>query len=409
MSRQHPIAGVVTGHSPGTCAGADVGGMTAGQCKLCWKYLNSPKHIDSLPALRGDKTLPPLATRAKNYARDTAKHIATGAKILDAEQIEARLRACRLCDYIDRHHCTHKRCGCPVAKKAMRESSDCPVRRWPDHKLQIKTLRPFESGQNVGGFCVNWYGHSGDALQHSLRGAPVFLVAGGPSINSLDLSLLQQRGITIAAVNQVGATHVRPHYWFSVDAPSHFHGSIWQDPAVAKFTRHSNNRKKQSGTHGSESKAPVRDCPNTWFIQHSFGFDPATFLTTHKPTWGGTHGRQNRQTKSCMLLALRMLYWLGSRTVFLVGADFSMKPGESYAFDEPKDARAAGTNNNGFAIMDGWFNQLKPHFAAADFRVVNCTPASRITAFPRMDYRRAVDMVVNQHPKVDSVRGMYRS
>lgn len=107
------------------------------------------------------------------------------------------------------------------------------------------------------------------------------------------------------------------------------------------------------------------------------------------------------------LVALRMLYWLGFRTVYLVGADFHYRPEKTYSFAESKNANACGTNNNTMAILDGWMRQLRPHFERAGFGVYNATQYSRLSAFDFVPLGQAVESAVLPQPSPDDVAGMY--
>lgn len=253
------------------------------------------------------------------------------------------------------------------------------------------------------------------ALRDSWKGATVFLCCGGPSLAQLDLSLLQQRGIMIAAVNQVAATHVRPHVAITVDKTARFHSSIWSDSAILKIARYQTRDDRIAERHGDDWKATgpaARDCPSTLFYKASTGFDAATFLKAGSVVWGGTtklHGRQ-RETRNVMLAALRLLYWLGARRVVLLGCDFHMQPGQSYAFEDPKNSSAAGYNNNTYSILDQWFHELQPHFQAAGYHVCNATPGSHLTAFDQVEYLDAVNAATAQITPAtpDSVTGLYQ-
>lgn len=265
----------------------------------------------------------------------------------------------------------------------------------------------------VRGFLVNAWGWRADALWSMYQGASCFLCCGGPSLERLPLELLHQRGVLTAAVNQCGATHVRPNLWFCVDTPASFHEAIWADPFVKKFVFRCRSRecpRHWDGKKWRSTRRMSRHYPNVWFYEHGYGFDPQTFLTVGRPTWGGdwdTGGGVMRQTRSVMLVALRILYWLGVRTVYLAGVDFAMTPEESYAFDEPKDGRACGTNNNTYGILNQWFKQLRSHFEAAGLRVVNVTPGSRLDAFDRLDFGEAIRTATSRVPPATTVKGLY--
>jgi murein DD-endopeptidase MepM/ murein hydrolase activator NlpD len=72
------------------------------------------------------------------------------------------------------------------------------------------------------------------ALRDMLAGRPAFLIGGGPSANSFDMSQLQRRGLWSMAVNNV-AGHFRVNSFVCSDPPSKFHDLIWRDPSVMKF------------------------------------------------------------------------------------------------------------------------------------------------------------------------------
>lgn len=273
-------------------------------------------------------------------------------------------------------------------------------------------LQPVLDAPRVTGFLFDSHGRSCDHMADQARGASVFLCCGGPSLAETPLHLLDQRGITIAAVNQCGAVNVRPHLWFSVDSPGRFHESLWRDPAVVKFTRRVIAKGQLRSRINGEwqfNGVEARHCPNAFFYEHSFGFTPDNFLTLPKVAWGGKaqiRGK-DRDTKSVFLVALRMLYWLGFRTVYLVGADFHYRPERTYPFAIRKSPNACGANNNTMNILNRWMGELRPHFEAAGFGVYNATPNSRLTAFEAVDFADAVQAVALPQPTPDGVAGMY--
>lgn len=274
--------------------------------------------------------------------------------------------------------------------------------------------RPFVTGPYIPNAVVNWYGKHAGGLVHHLRGAPVFLVCGGNSLNEVDLSQLYRRGIVTACVNQSAATHVRPRFAFFGDPPRKFHPAIWNDAGITKFVKRDDSQCRVTLEWGpvgggwavTKAGEMVRHYPNVWFWERGYGFEPQNFLHLPRISWGKDFGK--RSTRNVMFPALRLLYWMGCRTVYLIGADFHMKPQDSYAFDEPKDARAAGTNNNTYGLLNRCFHEMRPHFAAADFRVFNCTPNSRLDAFPAIDYNAAIASVTAGIPPVETVRGLYK-
>lgn len=280
--------------------------------------------------------------------------------------------------------------------------------------MKNEPWREFVAGPDAPKAIVSWCGRPASALVHHLRGAPVFLVCGGPSLNTLDLSLLERRGVVVAAVNQSAATHVRPRFWICGDPPRKFHPAIWQDPGIIKFSRRDESRTPITldwgpgdggGWQVKQAGRMARHFPNVWFWERGYGFEPHDFLRLPRISWGKDFGK--RGTRNVMFPALRILYLMGARTVYLIGADFHMRKHDSYAFAEHKDQRSAGTNNNTYGLLNRCFHELRPHFEAADFRVFNATPGSHLDAFPHIDYHAAIESVVAGVQPVTSVTGMY--
>jgi hypothetical protein len=219
----------------------------------------------------------------------------------------------------------------------------------------------------------------------------------------MDLSPLAERGMLVAAVNNVAATVVRPNLWFSVDAPSRFAEAIWRDPAITKIVKHRwRTRTILRRSDGSDpgkvwehDDAMLKTFPGIFWLQWTVGFDPATFLTQPLPTWGCDKGMlpppDNGSEHSVLLIALRMLHWFGCRTVYLLGCDFGMKFGEPrYAFDTHRCDTSALGNNFSYQWLHRRFVELEPHFRQAGYRVVNCTPGGALNAFERLPFADAV-------------------
>lgn len=278
--------------------------------------------------------------------------------------------------------------------------------------------KPYDPPE-VTGFLVNSRGEPADNLRELYAGRSCFLLCGGPSLREMDLSPLRQFGVLTAAVNNA-AVVFRPHLWFCVDKPGHFQKAILHDPGIWKFTKRNLSRVQsrewngQYNGQGEPCYVPTgimaRHLPNFWFFEHSDDFSPNNFLTRDKPTWGtvAKTDPEGRGTRSCMLPAIRILYWLGIRTIYLLGCDFNMTPDQTYAFDERKDQRACTTNNNTYDRLNRWFRELLPHFAQYGLGVYNCTPGGELHAFPRIDFHEAVQNATAEMPDEMQTRGMYK-
>jgi len=108
-----------------------------------------------------------------------------------------------------------------------------------------------------------------------------------------------------------------------------------------------------------------------------------------------------------MLAALSLLHYLGFRSVYLLGADFRMRETEKYAFDEGRTKAAIRHNNVLYEALDRRFKALAPHFAEHGFKVWNCTPGSGLTAFPQMEYAKAIERAGAECSKPIDTRGWY--
>lgn len=243
-------------------------------------------------------------------------------------------------------------------------------------------------------------GDPADYLQNHFRGAPIFLLCGGPSLAGMDLELLKSRGVMTAAVNNAGA-FFPADIVFMVDSPIRFHEAIWQNPRQMKFTRvcvakdEIRTRTADGKMIGTGKRA--NESPNAFFYRVGNFFTVKNYLEKSPPAWQcewTVDGGKRHVKRSVMLVALRMLWWLGFRTVFLLGADFNYKKGATYAFPGcDKAAGPCGTNNTAMGVLREWFTVLNPEFKRRGYHVYNCTPNSKLTAFEQVDFAEAINVV----------------
>lgn len=257
-------------------------------------------------------------------------------------------------------------------------------------------------------------------LSGQWAGCSAFLILSGPSINSLDLSLLNRRGIATIGVNNSPALF-RPNIWTYVDRANKFHQSIWLDPAVMKVVpdRHLDKplRQKIVGANGKSTfiqmlkslppdplhpdataktaLATPRDMPNVVGCRRSPNFDPATWLAEPTVNWGNSkrsaHRNGHPHILNVMLMATKLAYAMGFRTLYLLGCDFAMDARQPYAFQQAKDPGGCGANNGSYRVLNDLFELLKPKFDAAGYQVFNCNPRSGLTVFPFCHYRQAIE------------------
>jgi len=246
------------------------------------------------------------------------------------------------------------------------------------------------------------------------KGRSAFLVLSGPSLNDIDLTQLDRRGIVTMGVNNSWTVH-RPTLWTCVDDPGRFIDTGWKDPGVLKFVPvcHWGRKLRIQAKDGTmrDSTFQVAQMPSVLFFRRSNHFDHERFLTGDTVPWGNdpksTDSLGIKGKRSVMLVALRLLHHLGFRTVYLLGCDFRMAADHKYAFDETREAAAIKHNNVLYDSLSRRFAALLPHFEKHRFRVVNCSPGSGLGVFERMPYEEAIAAASAECSKPINTQGWY--
>lgn len=311
------------------------------------------------------------------------------------------------------HRCNLKGRECtPLASDAMGADGQPVEYCLTCDQRQVRAREPGTYTERRIGYLRQANGNPAPEWANRFKGQSVFLVCGGPSLNQMDLTPLTQRGIMVAAVNNVAASHVRPQLWFGVDHPMKFHQSIFADPAITCFMKGDFVHGRTRRLVGTESTdGPVATSyPNVYSFSFSRtdSIKPHQFLTTDSPPW------PTGPSRSVMLPALRMLCDFGFTRIYLLGCDFKMhrglgdseKPG-SYAFDEGKSKVACESNNRKMAALDAFFSNLNPILKSEGIEVRNCTVGGMMTAFERLPFAEAVDNALREFPRVESLYGYY--
>lgn len=247
-------------------------------------------------------------------------------------------------------------------------------------------------------------------LSGHLAGVPAaFLIGGGPSINDLDLEAMNRRGIWSMAVNNVaGHPRLRPSAFVHGDPPKKFHNGIWQDPTIAKFQPLPKmKRGRGSIRHWKDgellpSGRTVLDCPNIWGFQRRSWFQPDGTFFKGPVSWGnlqvGVERTGLEKTACTLLMAIRVIYELGCRKIFLLGVDFDM--GKKYSFEQGRTVEAIDSNNSQFRTVNGWMKSMVANgaFEEAGLEIYNTNPRSGLEAFPFCGYSDAIDHCLQGFP-----------
>ena len=252
-------------------------------------------------------------------------------------------------------------------------------------------------------------------LANLYRGHSAFLVCSGPSLASHDLAKLHQRGVLTCSVNNAAAI-VRSHLWVSVDRPGNFCDTIWHDPGIHKFIPLSymdtTIRVRDADGKLVDCVDKVREMPAVFGLRLSSGFRADRFLREPTFTWGNqgseTDDRGNTGVRSVLFVALKLLFVLGIRRVYLLGCDFRMSYGDqNYAFTQHRTRSSVRGNNHSYRVLSVRLADLKPCFEEAGYEIYNCTPGSGLTVFPHVDYEQAVTTVTQAISQDIRTEGMY--
>ena len=137
-----------------------------------------------------------------------------------------------------------------------------------------------------------------------------------------------------------------------------------------------------------QSKLCVGDCPNVVGYRRNEKFHGPRWLHEETINWGN-HGKFGGG-RSVLLAALRILFLLGFRQVYLLGVDFEMTAEKRYHFDEGRTNSAIRGNMETYVKLQAWFKELQPLFLKSGFIVKNCNAASKLAAFPHLSYEEAL-------------------
>ena len=261
-------------------------------------------------------------------------------------------------------------------------------------------------------------------MENLYNGGHAFLICSGTSFLKLDKDLLKFCfTMTVNNATKACMPHFRPNAWTCVDGADKFLYTAWQDPNIMKLVPESHRNK---WLWNSDLKKPVGkqvvDCPNVMFWQRNNVFNIDNFLTEPSINWGnGSKGKDENGVKgkrSVMHSALKLLWILGFRHVYLLGCDFNMKEGEqNYSFAQGRTKGSVKGNNSSYKQMNWRFEKLNPKFKEAGFNVYNCNPDSGLTAFEHVTYdeamKRALGYVHDNNlyvrNKLESTDGLYET
>ena len=200
-----------------------------------------------------------------------------------------------------------------------------------------------------------------------------------------------------------------------MDGPDKFLSAGWKDPRITKLVPDKKqNDKIRTKVEGrfKELKTTTSDCPNIFYYKRNLEFDPSTFLTEPTVNWGQDGKSQDllglTGARSVMLAAIRLCYYLGFRTINLLGCDFRMRDGEqNYAFKQERIASSVTGNNTTYSRLNKRYQSLVPYFNRHGLKIFNCNPNSGLTVFPHKPFENAVKEFESSIPSMEDTEGWY--
>lgn len=245
----------------------------------------------------------------------------------------------------------------------------------------------------------------------SIYSGTAFLILNGPSLATIPKlhERLSAPGVISMGVNN-GGHHIRPQLWTCVDSPERFMASIWKDPKILKFVP-MGSLGKNIPDHAAmaPSYLTVSDCPAVLGYRRNEKFTASSFLSEPTINWGNHSSLGGG--RSVMLVAIKLLYLLGFRKIYLLGCDFNMVEERGYFFDEGRSKHAVSNNMATYRMLSERFSELAEVFRAAGLEVLNANPDSALESFPKVTFEQAFsDAAASRWSRSDltaSTRGMY--
>ncbi len=386
------------------CKFKNIGG-TKNICMVCNFPVDSPHPPDKIRC----NCLGPLLPVVQPKLNETFKELYNlGVKTLDEgyghcskEQYKFRLQLCSECS---------KRLECKTPVKARKQVVKCPIGKWKSRwiKPHKGEMPLFYNVEGTGLFLKNQY-----------RNSSIFFLGCGPSLLDYNLNSLSQRGLITFGVNGMAANVFRPNFWTSVDTPLSFHESIWLDPTIIKFVSGGWSGYKFSTENRGQSNLVVKQCPNIILYDKNDYFEPDKFFTESTIAWGCAENVKDSLGitggRSVMLVAFRIMAYLGFKRIYLLGCDFNMQYdiekrglGKTYAFEQYKNQHACDTNNKGFERISKRLKSLIPALQSQKIKVYNCHAKSRLTIFPYKSFDDCKKEALKNFPQKITTKGLYR-
>ncbi len=386
-------------------------------CQICGMKVDSLHPVNKLIANCLGPSLPiSLPKLTKNFEELYNEGIKTLHKDYghcSKEQYKSRLQICAICPKLlsETNCCSAKGCqGFIVPSRARIKGAKCPLGKW-----KSRYIKPYKDEMplfyNVEG--------TGLFLKNHFKNTSIFFLGCGPSLLDYDLKSLSQRGLITFGVNGMAAKNYRPNLWTSVDTPFSFHEVIWRDPAIMKFVSGGWSGHKFITEKRGYSELVVKQCPNIILYDKNDFFEPDKFFTESTISWGCAENVKDilgiTGGRSVMLVAFKIMAYLGFKRIYLLGCDFNMEydsekkgKGKTYAFNQYKNQHACDTNNTGFKRITKRLKALLPKLKQQKIKIYNCYEKSNLKLFPYKSFDDCKKDALKNFPAKISTKGLYQ-
>ena len=226
------------------------------------------------------------------------------------------------------------------------------------------------------------------------KGATAFLIGGGPSFRDVDKGPLKNC-FTMCMNNCI--SQFRGDSFICVDDPCRFMLSAWLDPKIQKFVPFTNAEKQlwdSRWINGRQIWEPsghqVRTCPNVTYFTRNSKFVGNRFFTEATINWGCSE--QWGGCRSVMISAIRILFLLGFRKIYLVGVDCRMTEEDKYCFSDgrPKKQGVRGNNNTYDRMNKEYMPAIKKEGSRYGLKIYNTNINSGLKTFEYVPLQNAI-------------------
>jgi hypothetical protein len=207
-------------------------------------------------------------------------------------------------------------------------------------------------------------------LHREWNNSVAFIIGGGPSLKQINPKHLNGKNRIVMAQNNT-YPFVRPDIWLGMDDPICYNRELFWEPFI-KIMRA--GYEKRYIIDDDKNKIPYHANYNQYFASLKKPKDPIEIFKNLK--------RKSNFVwhSNTFAISLHLAMWMGCKSIFLFGCDFSTKK-QAYYDGTTLDKRFLIWNNNLYANLDKylrWFSHTSPKYGVT---VYSCSKDSMINEY----------------------------